>query len=65
MNWLHLGLVLALAAGTSGTAAVVARSPVATLTLPAKTRHTGFDCVLPIEDRWISCSRFPHLEASI
>jgi hypothetical protein len=26
-------------------------------------RHTGFDCLLPIEDRWISCSRFPHLEA--
>jgi hypothetical protein len=26
-------------------------------------RHTGFDCVLPINDRWISCARFPHLEA--
>ena len=61
MNWLHLGLVVALAAGAVG----VSPAPEATVELPAKTRNTGFDCVMAIQDRWISCSRFPHLEANI
>jgi hypothetical protein len=56
VNWLHAGLVLAALVGTSG----VALSPTAPA---AATRHTGFDCVLAIGDRWISCSRFKHLEA--
>ena len=58
MNWIHAGLVLAALVGTSG--AYVAAPPTA---VTIKTRHTGFDCVLAIGDRWISCSRFKHLEA--
>lgn len=71
MNWLHLGLVLALVAGTSGigltTAARIASAAVApdpvVLTLPPKTR-TGFDCLFPTADRWEPCSNYK-LEANI
>jgi len=71
MNWLHLGLVLALVAGTSGigltTAASLASAPEAAARMvlpPPPHTRTGFNCLLPTEDRWEPCSNY-RLEANI